>query len=140
MKRHTFCGTLDYLAPEVIDPNMTTDENKDSTRSDIWGLGILLYEFVTGSAPFEGADTVSTYKKIRMDKVYFPSYLSEECKDLICKMLKKHPVDRISLDEVAMHEFCVQSVKDGGKLCMEKYGGMVGGMGIQGMESSGGSV
>jgi len=92
LKRTTFCGTLDYLAPEVVEPNMPAAQSAKSTMADVWGLGVLLYEFVVGRAPFEGGDTMTTYKKIRVEKPYFPDHLSPDCKDLITKMLRKKPM------------------------------------------------
>ncbi|CAD7942303.1 unnamed protein product [Amoebophrya sp. A25] len=126
LKRTTFCGTLDYLAPEVVEPNMIGAQGAKSTMADVWGLGVLLYEFVVGRAPFEGTDTLATYKKIRSERPYFPEHLSPECRDLITKMLKKKPSERMSLEEVVKHSFCAQALEDGGKFCRERYGGMVG--------------
>ncbi|CAD7972959.1 unnamed protein product [Amoebophrya sp. A120] len=126
LKRTTFCGTLDYLAPEVVEPNMPAAQLAKSTMADVWGLGVLLYEFVVGRAPFEGGDTMTTYKKIRVEKPYFPDHLSPDCKDLITKMLRKKPTERIQLEEVQRHPFCAQALEDGGKFCKERYGGMVG--------------
>lgn len=61
-----------------------------------------------------------------MDDVFFPQYLSSECRDLIRKMLTKIPQERISLEQIAKHPFCFQAIRDGGALCRERYGGMVG--------------
>lgn len=97
-----------------------------TTSPVMWGLGVLLYEFVVGRAPFEGGDTMTTYKKIRVEKPYFPDHLSPDCKDLITKMLRKKPTERINLEEVQKHPFCAQALEDGGKFCKERYGGMVG--------------
>jgi serine/threonine protein kinase len=55
--RKTFCGTLDYLPPEMI-------QNEEYDKSvDLWAIGVLTYEFVTGKAPFE--DAYNTKKKIQ---------------------------------------------------------------------------
>ena len=89
------------------------------------------YEFVVGSAPFEGKDTVQTYKRIRNERPDFPEFLSNDCVDLISRMLCKRPTERITLDEVAQHPFLQQALADGGKFCKERYGGMVGTMACQ---------
>lgn len=49
-KRQTFCGTVDYVPPEIIQ-GVSYDE-----RVDIWALGVLLYELSSGKAPFENRD------------------------------------------------------------------------------------
>ena len=59
-RRKTVCGTLDYLPPEMIDKERRA---YDSTV-DIWGLGILSYEFVVGRPPFESECQKETYERI----------------------------------------------------------------------------
>ena len=74
-RRQTLCGTLDYLPPEMV-------EGKDHDETvDIWTLGILLYEFLVGSPPFETESHSATYKRItavdlRFPKVIFLSFTS----------------------------------------------------------------
>jgi len=57
-RRMTFCGTVDYVAPELI-----VQEPYDD-KIDIWAIGILTYELLVGSAPFTGSDEKETYNKI----------------------------------------------------------------------------
>lgn len=76
-KRKTMCGTLDYLPPEMIE-GQSYDDSVDQ-----WCLGILCYEFLVGSPPFEAQDTEHTYEKIRRLNVTYPKYLSFNAKNLI---------------------------------------------------------
>ena len=57
-KRQTFCGTLDYVAPEIV-----MGDSYDA-RVDIWSLGVLCYEICTGSAPFENKIATKVYRNI----------------------------------------------------------------------------
>jgi aurora kinase len=75
-RRKTQCGTLDYLPPEIV--NYTSYNNK----VDLWSLGVLMYEFLVGEAPFEDSQ-VLTYKRIVRCDMTVPSYVSAEAKDLI---------------------------------------------------------
>lgn len=74
------CGTLDYLPPEMVDGKQYND------AVDQWCLGILCYEFLVGSPPFESEDTEDTYAKIRRLDVAYPKYLSAGSKDLISRV------------------------------------------------------
>lgn len=74
------CGTLDYLPPEMVDGRSYDDS------VDQWCLGILCYEFLVGSPPFESNDTEKTYEKIRRLDINYPTYLSAGAKDLISKV------------------------------------------------------
>ncbi|TMW66896.1 hypothetical protein Poli38472_012012 [Pythium oligandrum] len=96
-RRTTLCGTLDYLPPEMIE-NRPHDENVD-----IWTLGILMYEFIVGVPPFEAESNTETYKRIANIDIKFPSHVSALARDLLSKILKKEPRDRLSLGKLLEH-------------------------------------
>ena len=96
-RRTTLCGTLDYLPPEMV-------EGRDHDASvDIWSLGVLTYEFLTGSPPFEAKGHSETYRRIAKVDLHFPSHVSPEARDLISKLLVKDPKRRLALDAVLTH-------------------------------------
>lgn len=71
-RRETLCGTLDYLPPEMV-------ENKEhNNKVDIWSLGILCYEFLTGNPPFEAEGNSATYERIKSIDLMFPPHVSSE--------------------------------------------------------------
>ncbi|VFQ94636.1 unnamed protein product [Cuscuta campestris] len=81
-KRHTMCGTLDYLAPEMV-------ENKAHDYAvDNWTLGVLCYEFLYGMPPFEAETQKDTFRRIMKVDLNFPStiYVSSQAKDLISRV------------------------------------------------------
>jgi len=98
-RRTTMCGTLDYLAPEMVE-GRPHDE-----RVDLWTLGILCYEFLVGKPPFEEDKTESTYKRICSVDLRFPHYLSTGAKDMISKLLKYQAEDRLSLKGILDHSW-----------------------------------
>ncbi|CAH1396333.1 unnamed protein product [Nezara viridula] len=105
-KRRTVCGTPDYLPPEMLD-NQTY-----SAKVDNWCLGVLCFEFLVGKPPFEtpgGNDIL--YKKIASLQFEYPSFLKNDCRDLISKLLKKDPNARISFDEVMQHHWILRNYK-----------------------------
>ncbi|KAF2074966.1 hypothetical protein CYY_003751 [Polysphondylium violaceum] len=98
-KRSTFCGTLEYLPPEVV-------QSKDYDQTvDVWSLGILIYEFLYGSSPFNSEKEQDILSKIKDNHYEFPSdvYVSDEAKDLISRLLNSDPYQRISLEETINH-------------------------------------
>ena len=110
-KRQTFCGTLDYLAPEMLTHGVY------DFRVDVWALGILMYECLVGSPPFEVPDSVEeTHKAIQEGPITYPPELSmgisSSAKDLIKKLLAKTPEDRPSLEEVLAHPFLAPHVSE----------------------------
>ncbi|KAF9194512.1 hypothetical protein BGZ50_006237 [Haplosporangium sp. Z 11] len=80
-RRSTFCGTLDYLAPEMVEGRSHT------SHVDLWSLGVLCFEFLVGHPPFEVLDggRSSTYRKIASVDLNIPDSVSSEAKDLIIK-------------------------------------------------------
>ncbi|KAG9049232.1 spindle assembly checkpoint kinase [Tulasnella sp. UAMH 9824] len=101
-RRSTFCGTLDYLPPEMIEGKPYNE------RVDHWALGVLAYEFLCGRPPFEDKDEKATYKRIARVRYQFPSHVSEEAKDVISKLLVHNPDKRMSLSEVLEHPWILK--------------------------------
>ncbi|BGP56751.1 hypothetical protein JCM8202_004476 [Rhodotorula sphaerocarpa] len=97
-RRNTLCGTLDYLPPEMVENREHTD------KVDLWALGVLTYEFLVGAPPFEDlSGHEATYKKIVRCQYTIPAHVSAEAQDLIRKLLRYKPEDRLPLADVARH-------------------------------------
>ncbi|GJD10077.1 Aurora kinase A-A [Galdieria sulphuraria] len=96
-RRMTMCGTLDYLPPEMVE-GREHDENVD-----IWSLGVLMYEFLVGSPPFEAQGHTETYRRIARVDIRFPDWLSQDARNLISKLLVKEPERRLPLHLVLQH-------------------------------------
>ena len=106
------CGTLEYMAPEVI----SRDKDHDY-KIDIWSLGILLYEMLFGYSPFyEDEDEDDDNKdnkdeelmnRIKYDKIRYPEMIniSVEARDLIDRMLDKNPKKRIDWNDLLTHSW-----------------------------------
>jgi serine/threonine protein kinase len=70
---------------------------------DIWNLGVLMFELLTGSPPFEGANQNALFENILKFKIKWPKGFSGIARDLVTKLLKINPAERIPLDEVINH-------------------------------------
>lgn len=82
-RRTTYCGTLDYLPPEMV--ALGGMDGSYDERVDLWSLGVLTYEFLVGEAPFEDTPAMTTRRIARGD-VRIPSFVSPEARDLIQKV------------------------------------------------------
>ena len=102
MKRTTVCGTPIYLAPEMIN-NTGHDE-----KIDIWCIGVLLFELMTGMSPWQGNDVQTVKYNISRLRINWPKQMDRKAADLIIKILRYNPEERISLRNMLMHPFFTQ--------------------------------
>ena len=99
IKRTTVCGTPVYLAPEIIN-NQGHDEHVD-----IWCIGVLLFELMAGFSPWQGDDVQTVRYNISRLKIRWPRDMDRDAMDLISKILKYNPEERLSLRQMLAHPF-----------------------------------
>lgn len=102
-KRTTLCGTLDYLPPEMLNGN-GYDE-----KIDLWCLGVLTYEMILGKPPFDSQTQHETIRMIRSIELTFPSTATSDLRDLITKLLRRNPAERLPLKEVVQHVWVLKN-------------------------------
>lgn len=99
----TFCGSLYFAAPELLNAKLYT-----GPEVDIWSFGIVLYVLVCGKVPFDDQSMPALHAKIKRGLVEYPAWLSHECKALLSRMLVTNPAERATLTEVMNHPWMIK--------------------------------
>ena len=105
-KRTTMCGTPVYLAPELV--NNTGHDH----RVDIWCIGVLMFELLTGQPPWMGEDVQTLKYNIARMKIKWQKHMDPDAVDLIKKTLRYNPEERISLRNMLIHPFFTKYYPD----------------------------
>ncbi|EXB36713.1 Serine/threonine-protein kinase ATG1 [Morus notabilis] len=106
----TLCGSPLYMAPEIM------QLQKYDAKADLWSVGAILFQLVTGKTPFTGNNQIQLLQNIvKSTELNFPTDsndLSSECKDLCQKLLRRNPVERLTFEEFFNHQFLSQKQPD----------------------------
>ncbi|CAG9326130.1 unnamed protein product [Blepharisma stoltei] len=106
--RKTFCGTLDYMAPEML-------ENKGHFfEVDLWAMGVLLYELIHGYPPFRATKDSEKCQQILSREIIFGSFVSAAAKDLILKLVRVDPSKRLKLNKILVHPWIMKYAPNSG--------------------------
>ncbi|MBN3321679.1 KS6A3 kinase, partial [Atractosteus spatula] len=103
-KAYSFCGTVEYMAPEVVNRRGHTHS------ADWWSFGVLMFEMLTGTLPFQGKDRKETMTMILKAKLGMPQFLSSEAQSLLRMLFKRNPGNRLGagpdgVEEIKRHAF-----------------------------------
>ncbi|CAB3987975.1 kinase C delta type-like isoform X1 [Paramuricea clavata] len=103
-KTSTFCGTPDYIAPEIL------KGQKYDSSVDWWSLGVLLYEMLIGQSPFAGEDEEDLFDSICRDKVHYPKWVSQSAVSCMVQLLERNIGERLGYKagkngDIRRHEF-----------------------------------
>ncbi|XP_022935209.1 serine/threonine-protein kinase ATG1c-like [Cucurbita moschata] len=106
----TLCGSPLYMAPEIM------QLQKYDAKADLWSVGAILFQLVTGRTPFTGNNQIQLLQNIvKSTELHFPSDINDlsfECKDLCRKLLRRNPVERLTFEEFFKHPFVCANQPD----------------------------
>ncbi|MFT7799911.1 serine/threonine-protein kinase SIK1-like [Arapaima gigas] len=96
----TWCGSPPYAAPEVFE-----GKEYQGPQLDIWSLGVVLYVLVCGLLPFDGPNLPALRQRVTEGRFRIPFFMSQECENLVRKMLVVDPAKRISIAQIKQHRW-----------------------------------
>ena len=119
----TILGTPLYMSPDIIERVDDKSNKKYNTSADLWSLGVITYELLTGSMPFNGSDTKDLFTQIEKGVYTLPKKLkaSIEIISFINGLLQYYPEKRLNWEQIKQHPFLTKNVEDFNYINLELY-------------------
>ena len=90
---------MEYVAPEIIKGEFYDD------CVDIWSVGVVVYEMLTGKTPFDKINQQNIFDKIKEGDIFYPTYLSDKAVSFISGLLKVNKNERLNINQIKNHSF-----------------------------------
>lgn len=94
----TPCGSPCYASPECL-----SGHDYDGCKSDIWSIGVIMFAMVTGQLPWTKRNQAQLFNQIRKGEYTIPNYLSDDCSDLLARLMTVNPLKRITVQDALNH-------------------------------------
>ena len=119
----TILGSPCYMSPDMVQKYEGKSGNKYNTSMDLWSLGVITYELLTGTTPFIGQDVNELFKSIESGVYKLPNKLkpSVEIVSLINGLLQYYPEKRLNWEQIREHPFFTKDVQDFNYIDLELY-------------------
>ncbi|KAL3232579.1 Serine/threonine-protein kinase PKH1 [Nakaseomyces bracarensis] len=98
-KSHSFVGTAEYVAPELLSDNYT------DYKCDVWAFGCLLFQMIAGKPPFKATNEYLTFQKVMKVQYAFSAGFPTIIRDLVKKILVRQPERRLAVAQIKKHQF-----------------------------------
>ena len=119
----TILGSPLYMSPDMVERLDDKSTKKYNTSADLWSLGVITYELLTGTTPFTGTEFKEVFKKIENGLYKLPNKLkpSIEIISLINGLLQYYPEKRLNWEQIKEHPFLTKNVEDFNYIDLELY-------------------
>eukprot|EP00039_Didymoeca_costata_P010805 m.146369 g.146369 ORF g.146369 m.146369 type:complete len:848 (+) comp14969_c0_seq4:353-2896(+) len=101
----TFVGSPAYTAPEIL-----ANQNYNGPAADVWSLGVIILTILTGNHPFQDTNVAVKMELIAAAKYTVPDYVSDEARHLILSILKRNPEERLTIKQIAKHQWTTKDM------------------------------
>ena len=126
----TIAGSPEYTDPLILKKMKERNDLKNSDgynrSADIWSLGAICYEMLTGRKVFNGRNIDNLYKKVEMGNYSVPFNLSREVFSFLNGMLQYDPNKRLNIEQLAEHDFLTKNINNFSKIDLDLFGSKVG--------------